>query len=47
LVHADIGGDVVILAPSTEGMEEQDWVLETQLEELLAGVLQQKDVSIV
>ncbi len=47
LVHAHICGNVIVLAPSTKRMEEQNWVFETQLDELLTGVLEQEDVSIV
>lgn len=47
LMHSCICWDIIILAPATEGMEEEDWVLIAELEELLAGILKQKDVSIV
>ncbi len=47
LVHAHICWNVVVFAPSTKRMEKQNWVFETQLDELLTGVLQQENVSIV
>lgn len=47
LVHAHICGNVVVFAPSTKRMEKKNWVFETQLDELLTGVLQQENVSIV
>lgn len=47
LGHTRIERHVVILAPSTEWVKKEDWVLESLLEELFAGVLKQEDVSIM
>ncbi len=47
LVHARTKRYIVVLAPSTKRMEEQNWVFETQLDELLTGVLEEEDVSVV
>ena len=47
LVHAGIKGNVIILAPATEGVQEEDGVLVTLLHKLLTGVLEEEDVSVV
>lgn len=47
LVHAHIGRNIVVLAPAAERVEEQDWVLEAELDELLAGVLEEENVAIM
>ena len=47
LLHAVVKGDIVVLAPATERVEEEDGVLVALLEELNAGVLEEKDVSIM
>jgi len=47
LLHAVVKGDIVVLAPATERVEEEDGVLEALLEELNAGVLEEKDVTIM
>lgn len=47
LEHAGIKGNVIILAPATEGVQEEDGVLVTLLHKLLTGVLEEEDVSVV
>lgn len=47
LSHSIVKWDVVILAPSSERVKEEDWVLETLLEELLSGVLEEENVTVV
>jgi len=47
LLHTGVQWDVVILAPATKWVKQQDWVLVTSLHELLTGILKQKDVTIV
>jgi len=47
LGHTVGEGDIVILAPSTEGMEEEDGVSVTLSDELLTGILKEKDVTIM
>ena len=47
LGHTVSEGHVIILAPATEGMEKQDGIAVALSDELLAGVLQEEDVSIV
>ena len=47
LGHTGVKGHVIVLAPSTKWVEEQDWVLVAELEELLAGVVQEEDVTVV
>jgi hypothetical protein len=49
LVLEDTGskGYIIILTPSTEGMKQEDWVLVTLLDQLLASVFEEKNVSIM
>jgi len=47
LLHAVVKRDIIILAPASERVEEEDGVLEALLEELNSGVLEQKDVTIM
>jgi hypothetical protein len=47
LEHAGVERHVVVLAPSTEGVEEEDGVLVALLEELLTGVLEEEHVAVV
>mmetsp|Transcript_26371 Transcript_26371/g.40265 ORF Transcript_26371/g.40265 Transcript_26371/m.40265 type:complete len:236 (-) Transcript_26371:863-1570(-) len=47
LAHSVVKGYVVILAPSAERVEEEDGVLEALLQELLAGVLEHEDVTVM
>ena len=47
LGHALSEGNVVVLAPATEGVEEKDGVLVALLDELLTGVLEEEHVSVV
>ena len=39
--------DIIILAPSTEGVEEEDGVLVSLFEELFTGVLEEEAMSIM
>ena len=47
LGHTFSKGNIVVLAPATERVEEKDGVLVALLNELLTGVLQQKHVTVV
>lgn len=47
LLHAGVKRDIIILDPSTEGVEEQDWFLVAELEELVPGVVEEEHVAIV
>lgn len=47
LSHSVVEWDIIVLAPSTEWVKEEDWVLVSELDELLSGVLKEEDVSIV
>ncbi len=47
LLHAGVEGYIIILAPSTEGVKEEDRVLEALSEELNTGVVEEEAVTIV
>jgi hypothetical protein len=47
LVHTGVEGHIVVLAPATEGVEEEDGVLVSLLDELLTGVLEEENVTVV
>jgi len=47
LVHAGLERDVVILAPATERVEEEDGVLVASLDELLTGILEEEHVTVM
>ena len=47
LGHSSVKRNIVILAPSAEWVEEEDWVLVSELDELLSGVLEEEHVSVV
>jgi hypothetical protein len=47
LVHAFLEWDIIVFAPSTEGVEEEDGVLESLLLELSTGVLEEEAVTIM
>jgi len=47
LLHSSVEGNVVVLDPTAEGVEEEDGVLVALLEELLSGVFQEENVTIV
>ena len=47
LSHTICEGHVVILAPATERVEEQDWVPVALCNELFTGVLEQEHVTIM
>jgi len=47
LVHAFLEWDIIIFAPSTEGVEEEDGVLVSLLLELRTGVLEEEAVTIM
>lgn len=47
LSHSVIKWDIIILAPSTEWVKEEDWVFVSELDELLSGVLEEEAMSIV
>lgn len=47
LGHSGVEWDIIVLAPSAEWVEEEDWVLVAELEELLSSVLKEEDVSIM
>lgn len=47
LLHAGVKRNIVILAPSTERVEEKDWVLVASLDKLLTGILEEENVTIM
>lgn len=47
LGHSGVEWDIIVLAPSTEWVEEEDWVLVAELKELFSSVLKEEDVSIM
>jgi len=47
LVHSFLEWDIIVFAPSTEGVEEEDGVLVSLLLELSAGVLEEEAVTIM
>jgi hypothetical protein len=47
LFHASVKGHIVVLAPATEGVEEKDGVLVALLEELLTGILEEENVTVM
>jgi hypothetical protein len=47
LVHAFLEWDIIVLAPSTEGVEEEDGVLVSLLLELDASVLEEEAVTVM
>ena len=47
LSHAVVEWDIVFLLPATEWVKQKNWVLESNLHELVTGVVQEEDVAIV
>ena len=47
LVDTRSKGDIVVLAPSTEGVKEKDWVLVALVDEVNTGLLEEENVSVV
>ena len=47
LFHSGIEGNIIVLGPSSERVEQEDWVLVAELQELFPSVFQEKDVTIV
>ena len=47
LCHTSIQWDIVILAPATERMEQQDWISVAKCEKFFAGVVEEKHMAIV
>jgi len=47
LLHSPVKGNIVVLAPSAERVEEKDGVLVSLLDELLTCVLKEEDVTVV
>ena len=47
LCHASIQGNIVVLAPTTERMEQQDRISVAKCEKLFASILEEKHVAIV
>ena len=47
LVHANIGWNIVILAPATERVEQQNRVLVTQLKKLFTSIFKEQHVAIM
>ena len=47
LMHASIKRNIIIFAPSTKRMKEEDGVLITLLKELLTGIFEKKHVAIM
>ena len=39
--------DIIILAPATKGVEEENWVLVSLFDELFTSVLEQENVTVV
>jgi hypothetical protein len=47
LLHSGVEWDVVVFAPSSEGVEQKDGVLVALFQQLLSGVFQKQNVTIV
>lgn len=47
LSHSVVERDIIILHPTSERMEQEDWVLVTLLHKLLSSILQQEAMTIV
>lgn len=47
LLHSGIKRSIVFFGPSSQGVEQENGVLVTLGEELVSGVVQQEDVSVV
>jgi hypothetical protein len=47
LFHSCVKGNVIILNPTTKRVEEEDWVLISDLEELVSCFLKEEDMTIV
>lgn len=47
LEHAGVERDIIILAPATKRVEEEDGVLVALLEELFTGIIEEEDVAIM
>lgn len=47
LEHSCLEWCIIILSPSTKWVKEENWIFESDLEELLSCVIQEKDVTVV
>jgi len=47
LEHTGVKGNIIVLAPATEGMKKEDGILVALFDELFTGVLEQKHVTIM
>jgi len=47
LLHSGVEGNIIILLPASEGVEEEDGVLVSLLQQLLSGVLQDEYLPVV
>lgn len=47
LSHSEVKRNIIILAPATERMEEEDGVLVAQFDKLFTGILEEENVTIV
>lgn len=47
LLHSGVKRNIVILHPSTERVEEKDWVLVALLQKLFSGVVKEKNVTVM
>jgi hypothetical protein len=47
LFHSGVKWDIIILNPSTKWVKKKDWVLISELEELISGILEEEYMTIV
>ena len=47
LSHSNIKRCIIILSPSTEWVQQENWVLVSEFQELLSGVLEEENVTVV
>ena len=47
LLHSGVKRSIILLGPSTEWVQQEDWVLVTELQELFSGVLEEENVTVV
>ena len=47
LVNTGSKRNIIVLAPSTEGMKQKDWVFVSLLDQLLTGVFEEENVPVV
>lgn len=47
LCHTGVKWDIIVLTPSTKWVKKKNWVLESQLEELLTSIFEEEAVTIM